>query len=102
MEIGGDGSRDRQAIFAWLKRFMELNTFEISIPVLRDDQLAPAGKTGLIISLLFDYSLMKHIQAMGWYNEFKDWMADKMIDLLDASIYPGLKAAVSTGLLPHR
>lgn len=88
--------QDRQAITAWLKRFIELNTFEISIPVLRDEQLAPPGKSGLIISLLFDYALTKHIQAMGWYNEFKDWMAESMIDLLDASIYPGLKAAVSS------
>lgn len=87
--------KDQQTIFSWLKRFVELNTFEISIPVLRDDQLAPAGKTGLIVSLLFDYALVKHVQAMGWYDEFKEWMSDRMIEVLDSSIYPGLKAAVS-------
>jgi phytoene dehydrogenase-like protein len=86
--------QDKQQIFAWLKRFLELNTFEISIPVLRDDRLAPSGKTGLIISVLFDYSLTKHIQAMGWYDEFRDLMTTWMIDVLDTSIYPGLKAAV--------
>ncbi len=86
--------RDKQQISAWLKRFLELNTFEISCPVLRDDHLAPLGKTGLIVSMLFDYSLAKHIQAMGWYDEFREMMTTGMIDVLDASIYPGLKAAV--------
>ncbi len=86
--------RDKQLISAWLKRFLELNTFEISCPVLRDDRLAPVGKTGLIVSTLFDYSLAKHIQAMGWYDEFREWMTIGMIDGLDSSIYPGLKAAV--------
>ena len=38
------------------------------------DSLAPEGKTGLIISVLFDYSLTKHIQAMGWYDEFRKLM----------------------------
>jgi phytoene dehydrogenase-like protein len=86
--------RDQQKITAWLKRFLELNTFEISCPVLRDEQLAPVGKTGLIVSMLFDYSLAKHIQAMGWYDEFRELMTTDMIDVLDSSIYPGLKAAV--------
>ncbi len=91
---GQEFIHDRQQITAWLARFVERNTFEISCPVLRDDRLAPAGKTGLIVSMLFDYSLARHIQAMGWYDEFKEWMAAKTIDVLDASIYPGLKAAV--------
>lgn len=86
--------QDKQRIFAWLKRFLELNTFEISCPVLRDDQLAPVGKAGLIVSVLFDYSLAKHIQTMGWYGEFRELMTTGVIDVLDSSIYPGLKAAV--------
>lgn len=86
--------RDKQQMTAWLKRFLEFNTFEISCPVLRDDSLAPIGKTGLIVSMLFDYSLVRHIQAMGWYGEFREWMARGTIDVLDSSIYPGLKAAV--------
>jgi phytoene dehydrogenase-like protein len=85
---------DRPLIDNWLKRYMELTTYEISCPALRDSELAPEGKTGLIISSLFDYSLTKHIQAMGWYDEFRKLMSDRIIELLDASIYPGLKAAV--------
>jgi phytoene dehydrogenase-like protein len=85
---------DKMRITAWLKRFLDLNTYEISCPVLRDDSLAPEGQTGLIISILFAYSLTKHIQAMGWVDEFKQLMTEQMIGVLDASIYPGLKTAV--------
>jgi phytoene dehydrogenase-like protein len=85
---------DRPRIEDWLGRFLDYTTYEISCPVLRDGTLAPAGKTGLIISSLFDYSLTRHIEAMGWYDEFRKLMADRMIRVLDASIYPGLKAAL--------
>ena len=86
---------DRPRIEEWLGRFLDYTTYEISYPALRDASLAPAGKTGLIISSLFDYALTKHIEAMGWYDAFKKLMADRMIQVLDASIYPGLKAALS-------
>lgn len=85
---------DKEQIAAWLKRFVALNTFEMSCPVMRDGMLAPQGKTGLIVSMLFDYSLARHIREMGWYDEFRALMADEMIAVLDASIYPGLKAAI--------
>jgi phytoene dehydrogenase-like protein len=84
----------RPRIEDWLRRYLEHTTYEISCPALRDPALAPAGQTGLIISSLFDYSLTKHIAALGWYDGFKQLMADHMIRVLDASIYPGLKAAV--------
>ena len=86
---------DRPRIEEWLGRFLDYTTYEISYPALRDASLAPEGKTGLIISSLFDYALTKHIEAMGWYDAFKKLMADRMIQVLDASIYPGLKAALS-------
>jgi len=85
---------DRMRIEEWLGRYLEHTTYEISCPVLRDNTLAPEGKTGLIISSLFDYSLTKHIETLGWYDKFKQLMADRMIQVLNASIYPGLKAAV--------
>jgi phytoene dehydrogenase-like protein len=85
---------ERGHIENWLGRYLAYTTYEISCPVLRDGALAPEGKTGLIISSLFDYSLTRHIEALGWYEEFKKLMADRMIQVLDASIYPGLKAAV--------
>jgi phytoene dehydrogenase-like protein len=87
-------TNDKGRIITWLKRFLDLTTYEISCPALRDRSLAPEGKTGLIISSLFDHALTKHIQAMGWYDGFKKLVSDRMIDVLDASIYPGLKDAV--------
>jgi phytoene dehydrogenase-like protein len=88
---------DRPRIEGWLRRFLEHTTYEISLPALRDSALAPEGQTGLIVSSLFDYSLTKHIEALGWYEEFKRLVADHMLQVLDASIYPGLKAAVIDG-----
>lgn len=85
---------DRIAIEKWMKKHTSLSTYEISIPALRDPSLAPPGKTGLIISILFDYHLTKHIKDQGWYEEFKELSEELFIDVLDKSIYPGLKDSV--------
>lgn len=86
------GSRDE--IEGWLDRYLSLTTYEISIPALRDSELAPPGKTGLIISVLFDYQLSKAIDRQGWDETFRDLTANKMIETLDRTIYPGLAASV--------
>lgn len=85
---------DRAEIENWLKKFFTFTTYEISCPVMRDATLAPAGKTGLIISVLFDYKLTKTIEAMGWYTDFKAFCETCILDVLDASIFPGIKAAI--------
>jgi phytoene dehydrogenase-like protein len=77
----------------WLARYFALTTYEISIPVLRDSSLAPEGKTGLIISVLFDYQLTKYIYDQGWEEPFRTYAADLMIKTLDQTIYPGLERA---------
>jgi len=87
-------NQDRQVIESWLQRFFDLTTYEISIPVLRDEALAPSGKTGLIISTLFDYKLTKTIEEMGWYKDFNALAERCIIDALDASIYPGIKKEI--------
>ncbi|TVP86095.1 MAG: NAD(P)/FAD-dependent oxidoreductase [Acholeplasmataceae bacterium] len=74
-----------------LKTFLALNTFEISIPVLRDERLAPDHKTGLIISILIDHETVLHIEKMGYYTSFKSCVQNLVIDILSTSIYPGLK-----------
>jgi len=84
----------REAIEAWLRKFFALTTYEISCPVMRDPTLAPPGKTGLIVSMLFDYTLTKHIQDMGWYDDFKAFSEACILDTLEASVFPGIKAAV--------
>lgn len=78
----------KEKILEWLDRYCKLNTYEISIPVLRDPELAPEGKTGLIISILFDYELVKKVKEAGWYDEFKENIENKMIGVLSRSVFP--------------
>jgi len=85
---------NRESVEKWLKEFFALTTYEISCPVMRDASLTPPGKTGLIVSVLFDYRLTKYIQDMGWYEEFKAFCEDSILDTLNASVYPGIKDAV--------
>jgi phytoene dehydrogenase-like protein len=83
----------KRALMAWTKRYLELTTYEISCPAMRNASLAPAGKTGLIVSTLMDYSLFKQTLDAGWYDEFRDFCAGLVVEILEASIYPGLAAA---------
>ena len=87
-----------EEIKVWLDSFFELTTYEIAIPVLRDSALAPEGKAGLIISVLFDYELAKYFDDNGWDKQFREYAADLMIKTLDISIYPGLAESVIDSL----
>ena len=78
-----------------LEEFFKYNTFEISLPALRDRNLASQGKTGLIISTLFDYSVAESIYNSGWYEEFKMLSESIIIHLLNDSIYPGIKDKIA-------
>jgi phytoene dehydrogenase-like protein len=77
-----------------LEDYFKYNTYEIACPVLRDDDLAPNGKTGLIISTLFDYSVARKIFDSGWYDEFKSLSENTIIDIFNRTIYPGIKDKV--------
>ena len=59
---------EKEQIFAWLDKFTRLNTYEISIPGLKDHELVPQGKTGMIISFLAEYDLFSKIQKAGWID----------------------------------
>ena len=91
----GTFTDDREIIEAWLRAYFTYTTYEISIPVLRDESLAPKDKTGLIISVLMDYSLVRHIEQMGWYEEFKTLAEEKVIEVLDQTVYPRLAQHIS-------
>lgn len=80
----------KEGVLAWLKKFVAFNTFEISFPVLREQDLAPQGKTGIIASFLFDYKLIKKVSDSGWYDEFKEEVAKCIINILTETVYPGL------------
>ena len=86
--------KNRKEIESWLEKFFEWTTYEIACPVLRDSSLAPEGKTGLIVSVLFDYALTKQVADMGWYEAFKAFCEKSIIKALDTSIYPGLKESI--------
>ena len=85
------GSIGKEQILAWLDRFTELNTYEISIPGLKDPELTPEGKTGLIISFLAEYNLFKNIQQAGWYEEFNLELENCVLNVISETIYPMLK-----------
>ncbi len=88
-----EGSQDE--IREWLEKYLPLTTYEIAIPALRDPDLAPPGKTGLIISILCDYTLTKRIAEQGWYDEFRKLVARVIVETLDKTLYPGLAAALT-------
>ncbi len=81
---------NKKEILDWLDKFTALNTYEISIPGLKDPNLVPEGKTGLIISLLAEYDLFKKIRDAGWYNEFKTEFENRVIKVISESLYPML------------
>jgi phytoene dehydrogenase-like protein len=86
--------KSRDELFAWLANFCNLNTYEVSIPALRDSTLAPEGKTGLMISCLFDYSIIEKVAKAGWYDEFKTTLENHIIRIFSETIYPGFEDAV--------
>ncbi|NHB67759.1 phytoene desaturase family protein [Perlabentimonas gracilis] len=84
----------KQQILDWLNKFITLNTFEISIPGLRDKELAPPGKTGMIISFLADYELFKKINEAGWLEEFNSGIEELVLKVISESVFPMLKDKV--------
>lgn len=80
----------KEAILDWLDKFIQFNTFEISIPGLKDPSLVPKGKTGLIISFLAEYDLFDKVQKAGWYEEFISAIELKVVKVITNSVYPML------------
>jgi len=80
----------RTQVLAWVDAYCKRTTYEISIPCLRDESLSPKGKSGLIVSFLFEYDLVRAVQDEKWYEEFKDYVSERMIAVLNDSIFPGL------------
>ncbi len=82
---------DKTQILAWLDKFTRLNTYEISVPGLKDPDLVPQGQTGLIISFLAEYDLFSLIQEAGWLDEFISELEDRILRVISDSVYPMLK-----------
>jgi phytoene dehydrogenase-like protein len=85
----------RESLSAWMAEYLSLTTYEVSCPVLRDPSLAPEGKTGLIVSTLMDYRVAEKAADDGWYSEFKELCMEKVVEVLDRTVFPGFKGKVS-------
>lgn len=81
-------NKTKTEVFAWLDQYCELNTYEVSIPALRDAAMVPEGKTGVMISCLLDYDVVEKIEKAGWYGDFKDFLEKRIIGIFSGSIYP--------------
>ena len=44
-----------------------------------------------MVSCLFDYQLLKHVQKAGWYEEFKTCAENHIVRILSDSIYKNLE-----------
>lgn len=82
---------EKKDIISWAKDFVKLNTFEVSIPAIRNIEAAPSGKTAVIISMLIDYEIYKKVENDGWFEEFKSILEDNIIDVFSSSLYPFIK-----------
>lgn len=87
-------SSDKNEILKWMNDYLDLTTYEISIPSLRNEKLAPKGKTGLIISVLMDYDFISKIKSLGFYEEFKNFTEERIISVLDNSVYKGIEEKI--------
>lgn len=81
----------KEKVLDWLERFLWLNTYEISIPVLRDPKMAPPGKTGIVVNFFIAYDIFNAAHASGWYTELKERIETGVLNVLSQSIFPMLK-----------
>lgn len=89
---GGD---DKASIKKYLEALVKYNTFEVSIPALRDASLAPEGKTAMIASILFEHELERMIIDQGWNDEFRQYMEELITDQMQ-QIFPGIRSKISS------
>ncbi|MBW6492240.1 MAG: NAD(P)/FAD-dependent oxidoreductase [Lentimicrobium sp.] len=97
-EINPDDNLLKNRIKQYFREYFLLNTFEIAIPVLRDPNLAPEGKVGLEVSLFLDYDMDKRIDEYGWASEMKEYMENLTIEILNGTIFPGIKDKITDRL----
>ena len=84
----------KEEIYIWLDRYVEHNTFEISIPALKDESLVPQGKSGIIVSFLAEFDLFVKLKESGWYDEFRENLEKKVLEVLSHSIFPDIKEKI--------
>lgn len=85
---------NKEQVLIWMEKFIRLNTFEISIPGLKDPDLVPPGQTAMVVSFLAEYNLFKKLQESEWLEELKPKLEEMVLKVLSESIYPMLKDKV--------
>jgi phytoene dehydrogenase-like protein len=80
--------------WSWMDDYLEKTTYEISIPSLRDASLSPTGKTGVIVSTLFDYDVTLQLEKTLGSEVFKERASQKVLQILDQGIFPGIMQGV--------
>ena len=83
-------AEDIAALKRWVVSYLETTTFELSVPALRDPTLAPPGKTGLLVSTLFDYDLTRRFADAGEYSALKTIAVATILRVLGETILPEL------------
>lgn len=77
-----------------VREYLELTTYDISCPVLRDPTLAPEGKTGITVSTLMDYNFVSELEAQGHYDAFRELSMRAIVDVLADKLLPGLQEKI--------
>ncbi len=90
--VDGQFTDQQSDIQKWVLTYLENTTYEISVPAMRYSDLAPEGKTGIIVSTLMDYSLVSHIARHSWYEDYKRFCEHHIVEILDRTLIPGLKS----------
>ncbi len=88
------GSNIKEELKTYLTDFCDLNTYEISIPAIRDPSLVMNGRIGMVISLLFDYDVAAKLDALNWLPEMKSYLEERMVNVLAESIYPDISSHI--------
>jgi len=83
---GGNG-----VLLDWVASYLDRTTYEISCPALCDPSLAPDGKTGIIVSTLMDYGLVRLFSDSIEYESFKRQCINKVTDVLEAFLFPDMR-----------
>ena len=84
----------KEELYTWLDKFTELNTYEISIPGLKNSSFVPEGKSGIIISFLIEFDIFDKVKESGWYDEFRQELETRIVNVITNSIYPILKEKI--------
>lgn len=83
-------TKKKSTLKQWLKEFAYKTTYEISIPALRYNNLAPKNKSAIIVSTVFDFDLTKYLEDIKLYSYFKETFNQEIIKVLNETLFNDL------------